>query len=264
MRGFTSAQTDRTWEPLSLFPSAASLTEPDPPKTTWPTGNSWPMRKPLRREKENHRPQKLQQPWSSSKRVMRVQPGCACTCRHPRKRKPHPPGEAPPHLHCALENLPWIPVTLCRKDASWGTGKQSAIGSSASVLLYLADALKWVWGREVAVQVNATHVSKTKVWVMIELRTWTGPNLPTLLYPAEYLTPPSRKEMFLMTLQLRETSICCWYCERILEMAKRVFASGGDDLFIYFPWLWADPLEESEMQIWFAGFQNLLQNVLPR
>lgn len=58
---------------------------------TWPTGNSWPMRKPLRREKENHRPQKLQQPWSSSKRVMRVQPGCACTCRHPRKRKPHPP-----------------------------------------------------------------------------------------------------------------------------------------------------------------------------
>ena len=62
-----------------------------------------------------------------------------------------------------------------------------------------------------------------------------GPNLPTLLYTLEYLTPPSGKDTFLVTLQLRETSLCCWDCERALEMAEIIFVSEDNDLFIYFP-----------------------------
>ena len=237
MRGFMNSQDDLTGWPISVSPSADSLTEQDHPRTIWMTGNSWPMRKPLRHEKESQR-QKQPQYYSSSKqrRIMRVQPRLSCACQCPQTGGPchhliytvlwrsfHGSwwscGERKPPQHCRNAGQPW------KMSLAW-------------VLLCLADTLKWVWECEVAFQVNPSEVSKNAV---SELG-WTlegelGPNLPTLLYTMEYLTPPSGKDTFLVTLQLRETSLCCWDCERTLEMAEIIFESEDNDLFIYFPWL---------------------------
>lgn len=85
-----NSQDDLTGWPISVFPSADSLTEQDHPRTIWMTGNSWPMRKPLRHEKESQRQKQLQY-YSSSKqrRIMRVQPGLSCTCQCPQTWEGH-------------------------------------------------------------------------------------------------------------------------------------------------------------------------------
>lgn len=162
------------------------------------------------------------------------------TCPAPASVLRHGRAMSSPHLYYTLEKFPWVLVILWGKEASSTLQKRWAavediFGLSPSVFGWHFEMGMGMWdcfpGKSIWSLENA--VSELGWTLEGEL----GPNLPTLLYTMEYLTPPSGKDTFLVTLQLRETSLCCWDCERALEMAEIIFVSEDNNLFIYFPWL---------------------------
>lgn len=138
-------------------------------------------------------------------------------------------GRAPeisPHLCCTLEKLPQSPETFLGDVTSVLNTVETISNHRRHLLLQSFCLWQTLWnghGTSSCFPGKSNSNPRDEPFEsQSTLEGELGPNLPTQLHPMEYSTPPYRKEMFLMKLWLRETSICCWYCESTFETTKMI------------------------------------------